>query len=274
MTVEVVVTRHGRQMYLTSDVYFSPLLEKYGEYNYGETDLFAQIVRPGDTVVDVGANIGCHTLALAKIVGPHGLVMAFEPQLPIYYALCGTMALNEQWQVHACCCALGEEQGTTKIPVVQYSLANSFGGLSIGHKEGHTVPVMPLDHFNLETCKFIKVDVEGAEVEVLIGAADTIKRCRPYLYVENDRHPRSDELIKTMLGMDYQLFLHTPPLFNARNFRGETENVFPNVASIMLLGVPNEKPIKDINLKPIEKPEDMIKFGEHIYPPELRRARG
>ncbi len=251
-------------MYLTTDTYFAPLLEKYGEYNYGEADLFRQLIRSGDVVVDAGANIGCHTLTFGRIVGPHGMVLAFEPQRPIYQCLCGTMALNELWQVNTYLCALGAERGTGKIPFVQYNESNSFGGASVGGLVGHDVPIIPLDEFNLDKLNFLKIDVEGYETEVLLGAKDTIKQCRPFIYAENDRKEHSVKLIETMLRMEYRLFLHTPTLFHERNFRGSTDNLFPGVASIMLLGVPEEMPVGEISLKKIEKPEDMIEFGEHV----------
>ena len=263
MTVEIVPTRDGRQMYLTTDTYFAPLLENYGEYVYGESDLFRQLVREGDTVVDAGANVGCHSLTFGKIVGPFGMVMAFEPQRPLYYCLCGTVALNECWQVNTYCCALGAEKGLTKIPFIRYSESNSFGGVSVGGAIGHDVPMLPLDSFDLPRCNFIKADVEGYETEVLLGATDTIKRCRPFLYCENDRHEHSAKLIDTMLSFDYRLWLHTPTLYHERNFKGSKDNLFPQVASIMLLGIPSEMNVGNLTLRPIRSPDDMLEFGEH-----------
>ncbi len=262
MTVRAIDTRHGPQLCFDNDHYFWPLLETYGDYNYGEWDLFRQLIQSGDTVVDAGANVGCHTLALAKLVGPTGAVIAFEPQRPLYYALCGTMALNGQWHVQAFNAAVGAEVGTLSMARVDYSAPDmNFGGAFIGEGGGETVPVLPLDHFKMDRVRFIKLDVEGHEIQALNGARETIMQHRPLLYVENDRIENSDALIELLLRMEYRLWLHTPALFNECNFRGSTENLFPNVCAIMLLGVPAEQGFEAEGLREVKGPRDMVKFG-------------
>lgn len=262
MPVKIADTRYGRQLYFDNDVYVAPLLTKYGEYNYGETDLFTQFLRSGDTAVDAGANIGCHTLALARFVGPTGMVLAFEPQRPVYDCLCGTCALNELWHVNTYLCALGDERGMTKVPFMRYTEPESFGGAAVGGLVGHDVPIVPLDDFDLPALHFVKIDVEGHEAHVLRGARETIHRHRPFLYVENDRKQNSVEVIETLLGYEYDLYLHVPPLFYPKNFNGCDENIFPGVGAIMLLGTPAEAKFSVSGLKPILEPGDMIEFAE------------
>src|ERR1041385_6647627 len=69
--------RYGKMIYNANDMYIGRALELYGEYCQGEADLFAQIVRPGDIVIDAGANIGGHTVFFARAVAPGGYVFAF-----------------------------------------------------------------------------------------------------------------------------------------------------------------------------------------------------
>ena len=78
-------------------------------------ELFDQILRHGMTVVDVGANIGAHTIYFAKIVGPSGQVFAFEPQRVPYQMLCGNIALNRYGNVVAVNVGLGSELGTVAL---------------------------------------------------------------------------------------------------------------------------------------------------------------
>jgi hypothetical protein len=87
--------RHGTMMYLRNDVYIGRSLNDYGEYSEAEVDLFRQFLTPGDVALDVGANIGAHTIPMAQIVGPSGSVYAFEPQRIVFQILCGNVALNE-----------------------------------------------------------------------------------------------------------------------------------------------------------------------------------
>src|SRR5437870_1047961 len=85
--------RHGLMLYNLNDTYIGAMLEKYGEFSEGETDVFHQLVRPGMTVVEVGANVGAHTLSIARLVGPQGRVLAFEPQRSIFQMLCANLAM-------------------------------------------------------------------------------------------------------------------------------------------------------------------------------------
>lgn len=82
----LVRARHGFMLYSRFDTVVGRSIEYYGEYFESEV------------VIDVGANIGAHTLALARIVGPTGRVLAFEPVRTIHQVLCANMALNSRWR--------------------------------------------------------------------------------------------------------------------------------------------------------------------------------
>src|SRR5947208_13862708 len=86
-------TRHGPMLALAGDLYITRALELYGEFVQGEWDLFAQMVKPGMTVVEVGANIGAHSVALARACFP-GPLYLFEPQQRVFQILCANLALN------------------------------------------------------------------------------------------------------------------------------------------------------------------------------------
>jgi hypothetical protein len=86
--------KYGLTLYNSNDMYVGKSLDQYGEYAEAEIDLFKELIKEGDTVYDIGANIGSHTLAMARMVGEEGTVAAFEPQRQIYYVLCGNIALN------------------------------------------------------------------------------------------------------------------------------------------------------------------------------------
>jgi len=85
--------------------------------------------------------------------------------------------------------------------------------------------------------RFLKIDVEGMEEEVLRGASDTIRRLQPLLYVENDRFDRSLSLMTCLEQLGYLMYWHTPPLFNPDNFRRNPVNEFPGVVSVNLFCV-------------------------------------
>ena len=81
-------------LYNEHDIYIGRSLDLYGEFSEGECDVFRQLIQPGWTVLELGANIGSHTVFLAKRVGPSGRVIAFEPQRIVFQTLCANIALN------------------------------------------------------------------------------------------------------------------------------------------------------------------------------------
>src|ERR1043166_6217492 len=100
-------TRHGAMLYCIHDMYVGRSLDLYGEFSAEETALFGRLIEPGMTVLDVGANIGVHTLDLAAAVGPTGAVIAFEPQGFLHQILRTNILLNELVNVQAIHGALG-----------------------------------------------------------------------------------------------------------------------------------------------------------------------
>jgi hypothetical protein len=124
--------------------------------------------------------------------------------------------------------------------------------------EGEPVPVVTIDGLDLRACQFMKLDVEGMETEALRGAAKTIRRCRPFLYVENDRRARSAELISLLQSYSYRLYWHSPPLYRADNFRGDTENIFGGKVSVNMICIPTEIPQSLTYLREVTGPDDSV----------------
>ncbi len=249
--------RHGLFLYLATDRYIGHSLDLYGEWSEEELRLLANFIRPGDTVLDVGANIGTHTVAFAQMVGAGGVVWAQEPQRILVQILCANAALNNLVNVQALHAGASRTSGWMHAPAVDYSKAENFGGVSLCQQAvGQRVATRAIDDLELSSCGLIKIDVEGMEAETIAGAAGTLRRLRPILYVENDRPDKSPPLIEEMLRHDYRLYWHLPRMFDARNFFGETQNVFPGLISAGMLGVPRESPVVVQGLRPVESPND------------------
>lgn len=243
--IGIFQTRDGPMLGLSGDFYITQSLKLYGEYCPDEARALAMLIKPGDTVVEVGANMGTHTVAMARRCAP-GLLYAFEPQHRVFQVLCGNLAMNGVGNVRAYPEACGAVAGWATVPQVDYGRVGNFGGVSLtsadGPGAGQTVRVTALDDLSLEACRLIKIDVEGWEAEVLRGAVQTVARLRPILYVENDRPAKQQELISLIDGMGYRQYWHMPRLFSPDNFNGATENVFGNVASLNMLCLPRETP--------------------------------
>jgi FkbM family methyltransferase len=255
--ISIKECRHGRFMYYDTDVYIGRSLELYGEYCEGECRVWQQIIQPGMTAMDVGANIGAHTVFLAKAVGPKGHLFAIEPQRQLYQMLNGNLALNEIRNTYVMHGAIGSRIGTIAVPMTDYAEQGNFGGLSLGGASEERVPLTTIDHIGAAAMHFIKIDVEGMEAEVIDGAIETLRNLKPILYVENDREAKSEALIEKLMLADYRLFWHISPLFNPKNFFGTIDNIFGGTVSANMLCIPASRPVTMPGWREIKTPQDV-----------------
>jgi FkbM family methyltransferase len=194
----------------------------------------------GDGVfaLDCGANIGVHIVEWARHMHGWGEALAFEAQERIFYALAGNLTLNNCFNARAVWAAVGAHAGEIRVPQPDYFSAGSFGSLEIRKTEktefigqevdysaARTVEtaMRAIDSFALPRLDFVKIDIEGMEMEALAGARNTIAAHKPMMLIEG---------IKTDLGaltqylaeMGYRYFtfginviaLHTSDPYSAR----------------------------------------------------------
>ncbi|WP_192476295.1 FkbM family methyltransferase [Arthrobacter sp. AET 35A] len=161
----------------------------------------ASIVYPGDQVIDVGAAHGMYTYPLARLVGRSGRVVAFEPQPRQRRALEVFSNFFRLHQVKVDDAALGARGGESilvlpkflRVPIYGHAHLEATHPRKSGPWGYRAVSVRTIDSFcdqqGLEDLAFIKVDVEGFELDVVKGAQTMIERCRPSMLIEiEDRH--------------------------------------------------------------------------------------
>jgi len=242
---QFVKARYGHIVYNKNDMFVGKAIETYGEYSEWEVKLFRQICQPGSLTMDIGANIGTHTLAMARFVGEEGFVYAFEPQQIVFQTLCANMAINSISNVGCLPYGVSDKDYYTQIPRIDYTKEANYGALKLHQFEsGNKVKVISLDSYfrdaRFQSLDFIKIDVEGMEDKVLTGAKDLIGKFRPIMYIENDKIEKSKGLIRLVKSMDYIPYWHYPPLYNSNNYFGVKENIYPNIVSINMICIPTE----------------------------------
>lgn len=251
-------TKHGIFMYNRNDLFIGRSLDLYGEWCEAELQLFRALVKPGDVVVDIGANIGTHTIPLANMVGAEGRVHAYEPRRTLFQMLCGNVALNGLGNVLTHLKAVGASNGEIRLAdLPSPETPFNFGAVPLKDQAtGEKVEVVTIDSLELSACSLVKMDVEGMEAEVLEGARNTAASCQPYLFVENNTLDRASRPIEIVLGMGYRAYWHISSYYQQNNFYANSENVFSRYRpEANLLCVPKSSRIK-VQLIECSGPED------------------
>jgi FkbM family methyltransferase len=140
----------------------------------------------GAVIIDGGANAGFFTIPVAnRIRGRGQQIISFEPQLTLYRALSGSLALNDIDFCDLRYAGLGATLGTAQVPDINYSTPQDFGTVQISENgTGTTVEIVTIDSLKLDRLDFVKLDVEGYECAALAGGIETIQQHRPYIWVE------------------------------------------------------------------------------------------
>lgn len=167
-----------------------------GRFEASSQHVYRPLIGPGDTVLDIGANIGAHTLPLAECVGSTGHVHAFEPTLYAKNKLLANVRLNPQLapRVKVVHCFLSDRSDHDRLFSV-YSRWPLAGAREDRHPHhgGQLEDVgdaaqLSLDDYvrqeGLTRIDFIKLDVDGNELPVLLGAAESLKKFHPAILME------------------------------------------------------------------------------------------
>jgi FkbM family methyltransferase len=189
------LTTNREQQFIANDDYEAPL------FNW-----FANNLKAGDYGLDIGAHVGCFSVFMALLVGPAGRVEAIEP-MPANLALLeknvAQNSLESVVEIHAACCAAREGGVFLNLGPSSFesSLSHDFGNGTI------PVPALTVDGLALKNGRldFLKLDVEGAELDVLQGAETALAKFRPTLIIEL-HPPMAAEVPVFMQQRDYRAF--------------------------------------------------------------------
>jgi FkbM family methyltransferase len=229
-----IVYRLDLKQLIDDKIYYDGCFERY------TVDVFSKVVKAGMTVFDIGANIGAHTFNLAQLVGENGEVYAFEPTAWAFQRLVANIELNTEIKnVTAMNIALGNKN--QKCQEYDFRAQWRQDGEWVMNEAG-VADFLTLDQFcrsnGVGKVGVIKLDVDGYETKILMGAVEVLSRDNPILIVEmSDFYQKLvnnslDELVSVLdeLGYRYHREIDLGPIDDVRSYVGklndwETVNV-------------------------------------------------
>jgi len=190
----------------------------YSGVERAQQRFFKALLHPRDVVMDVGANWGIHTLYLSRLVGKEGLVVAIEPSIESYNELEWHILENDCPNVKAVQLAISDRNGDARFVPDQCSQTGSLAVVYLkAFQEEATILVKTqtldsvVEELQLESLRLIKIDVEGAEAKVLLGAQKTIQQFHPYFLVELHTPEQDVQVAQFLISRCYQLKRITRP---------------------------------------------------------------
>lgn len=176
-------------------------------------DKLKQYILKSNIILDIGAHIGSHSIVYSKM-NPKSVIYSFEPQRQIFNLLQINVMQNDCNNIIIYNNAVGNEireltmsnivlDGYNKIVEYGSHTPLNLGGIQVG-KNGETVQCITIDSLDLSGCDFMKIDVEGFEPYVLLGAKETIIKYCPTIFLEYN-HKKIDEETCKHFNIEFSL---------------------------------------------------------------------
>jgi FkbM family methyltransferase len=189
------------------------ILYAYGCLDYYDERAIRKILRPGSSCLDIGAHIGWYSLLLSRWVGPDGRVVSFEPVPYTYSFLVRNLERNGASNVMPEQAAVGKDTGVVRMSAAKgerlgWSTVSDSGELKVRC----TTIDSEVERLKLQCVNFIKIDVEGFELQTLAGAEHCIRQMRPKIMAEVNRNALEEhdaspaQLQDFFLARNYGLF--------------------------------------------------------------------
>lgn len=217
--IDQILLIENKFWHINTHSYLEWTLFFYGTYEAQLQQLFKLYLTPGDTVIDVGGNIGIHTIYMASLVGKSGSVIGFEPQQEVYARLLQNLTLNQINNVTPLKIGLSNKNGSAYLQKFDINTSSNQGTSKIvSAQTGHETRILisRLDdiiasYLNSpdQKIKLIKVDIEGHEDAFFEGAAQTIKNHNPIIIFEDSEkflHNKKSAMRSVLDSNNYTFF--------------------------------------------------------------------
>ncbi|GGA34443.1 FkbM family methyltransferase [Dyella nitratireducens] len=226
-------TRYGMMTSIAPKGPAARSLQRYGEWAEQELNLLSGLIEDGQSVLEFGGEYGAHTLWFAQAVGEQGAVHVAEPRRLPFQQLCANVAINQLTNVYTHSCWLGRA-------AAQVSLSSLPGGVVQAGEQDEMVTTATVDSLELESLHLLKLNVPGSLIDLLLGAAETIRKHRPIIYYRLSGIEQVEAEVQAIKELGYRCWSHTPYLYNADNHAGESANIFPGCVHQNVIASPVE----------------------------------
>ena len=208
-------TRYGNMKYFVDDPVIGRSLDLYGEYCHNEIEWMKTLTNSKSFVIDIGANIGTHTIGIA----PHvKRVLAFEPDPSNFELLLQNLSTTMSKNV-------------TPVPIAasdvlaQVGTAFDYGKTTL--TTSGEIAATPIDMIQeLPGIDFVKIDVEGTELKVLNGMRQTIASNKPQMLIEMQDPTTYAKTFDFLNGFEYNIYWLSVSTYTEHNHKGNTQDVF------------------------------------------------
>ncbi len=219
---QLAETRQGLLMFDPGEVFAGPSIERYGEWLHGQLELALRLIAPGSVVVEAGAGVGAHAVALGRALGPEGLLFLYEGRAPIRRMLRQNLDANGVANAALMTRALG---------------APAPGGFDADHET--------IDDLQLERLGGLKVDAPADSAAIVDGAQETLWRCRPWLMLAVPDDAALARLGARVRELGYRTWRMETPMFSPSNFNRREDDIFDGRSALALVALPEEIDLRE-----------------------------
>ncbi|MCX4028850.1 FkbM family methyltransferase [Endozoicomonas sp. SM1973] len=251
--IETSNTKYGEFYIIENDSIISQSIKMYGEWAENEICILKRFIKKNSIVFDVGAFIGTHSRAFSHLAA-NGKVFSFEPRQELFNILSKNIEVAPLSNIEAFNIGVGNKNSIISVPKLSLVENENFGGLPllncIDTTNVQEVEVYALDKLNFKNVDFIKIDVEGMEIDVLFGAEKLIENNEPVIFLEVNSLNNSRQVLEWASQREYDIYGVIADAYNKLNFKNNQENIFLNAseAGLLLLknNITDEYCVKDL----------------------------
>ena len=219
---QLAETRQGLLMFDPGEAFAGPSIERYGEWLHGQLELALRLLAPGSVVVEAGAGVGAHAVALGRALGPDGLLFLYEGRTPIRRMLRQNLVAN----------------GVANAVL----MARALGAPT---PEGFDADHETIDDLQLERLGGLKVDAPADSAAIVDGAQETLWRCRPWLMLAVPDDAALVRLGARVRELGYRTWRMETPMFSPSNFNRREDDIFGGRSALALVALPEEIDLRE-----------------------------